>query len=123
MACAETIKIISRDCKIIINLFKNYFSKMELTRARIIEIAKQTIGQRTNPKWQEYRKNRLTGSIFGKALSKMRNSNCPFDLYFGGKLRDQILQNHPFETNMAMKWGIEHEAEAIEKYSSFPETR
>ncbi len=89
---------------------------MELTRARIIEIAKETIGQRINPKWQEYRKNRLTGSIFGKALSKMRNSNCPFDLYFGGKLRDQILQKRPFETNIAMKWGIDHEAEAIEKY-------
>ena len=89
---------------------------MELSRARIIEIAKETIGQRNNPKWQEYRKNRVTGSLFGKALSKMRNSNKPFDVYSGANLRGQILQTRPFETNTAMKWGIDHEADAIEKY-------
>ena len=113
MARAETIKLIFRECKIINNLFRNYFSKMELTRARIIEIAKETIGQRTNPKWKVYRKNRLTGSIFGKALSKMRNSNCPFYLYFVGKLRDQILQKHPFQTNIAIKLGIDYEPDAV----------
>ncbi len=89
---------------------------MELSRARIIEIAKETIGQRNNPKWQEYRKNPVTASLFGKALSKMRYSNKAFDVYSGANLRGQILQTRPFYTNTAMQWGIEHEAEAIEKY-------
>jgi len=46
----------------------------------------------------------------------MRNTNKPFDVYSGTNLRSQILQTHPFETNTAMQWGINHEAEAIEKY-------
>ena len=86
---------------------------MHLSRARIIEIAKETIGQRNNPKWQEYRKNRVTGSLFGKALTKMMK---PFEVYSCANLRGQILQTQPFETNTAMKWGIDHEADAIEKY-------
>ena len=89
---------------------------MELSRAHITEIAKETIGQRNNPKWQEYGKNRVTGSLFDKALSKMRYSNKAFVVYSGDNLIGQILQTRPFDTNTAMQWGIDHEAEAIEKY-------
>ncbi len=91
---------------------------MHLSRARVIEIAKETIGQRINPKWQEYRKNRLTGSLFGKALRKMRPTDLPLDLFSGAKLRAQIIQSRPFETNIPMKWGIDHERDAIEKYQA-----
>ncbi len=42
---------------------------MAISQERIRDIARVTIGQRNNPLWHEYRKNRFTASQFGKILS------------------------------------------------------
>ncbi len=43
---------------------------MALTPERVREIAHLTIGQRNNPLWHDYRKNRFTASQFGKILKR-----------------------------------------------------
>ena len=46
---------------------------MELSQERIREIERATVGQRKNPLWHEYRKNRLTASEFGRALDTLNS--------------------------------------------------
>ena len=42
---------------------------MAISQEHIREIERATVGQAQNPLWHEYRKNRLTGSQFGRALT------------------------------------------------------
>ena len=42
---------------------------MAISPERIREIEQATVGQAQNPLWHEYRKNRLTASQFGRALT------------------------------------------------------
>ncbi len=42
---------------------------MALSQARIREIERAIVGQAQNTLWHEYRKNRLTASQFGRALT------------------------------------------------------
>ncbi len=95
----------------------HYLPSVERISAdRIKEIAKATIGQRDNPLWQEYRKNRLTASQFGKAIRSI-------DAFIrrGGdesvkELRGEVTQRKKFITNEAMQWGVDHEKDAIREY-------
>ena len=42
---------------------------MAISHDRIREIERATVGQAQNSLWHEYRKNRLTASQFGRALT------------------------------------------------------
>ena len=42
---------------------------MAISQEHIREIERVTVGQAQNPLWHEYRKNRLTASQFGRALT------------------------------------------------------
>jgi len=88
---------------------------MALTQERIREIERATVGQKLNPLWQEFRKNRLTGSVFGQALRALGQY-----VVCGSKkkiqdLRRKLVSNNDF-TCEAIRWGIQHEEDAIKEY-------
>ena len=91
-------------------------SKERISPERIREIAKATIGQRENPLWQEYRRNRLTASQFGKAIRSIDAFVRRGRDDFLQELRNEVMQRKKFETNEAMQWGIDHEKDAIQEY-------
>ena len=92
-------------------------SQVRISEEQTRQIANATIGQRDNPLWQEYRRNRLTASQFGKAIRSIdafvRGGGG--DLY-GQDLRDEVTQRKRFVTNEAMQWGVDHEKDAIREY-------
>ena len=91
---------------------------MALTQERIQEIAKLTIGQRDNPLWHEYRKNRFTASQFGKILSAYEaSSDDDWNLDFH-KLESELLGNKPVVVVLPMVWGQNHENIAIRDYDN-----
>ncbi len=88
---------------------------MAISLERIREIEHATIGQAKNPLWHEYRKNRLTASQFGRALTAYRalheyNTTKKLD-----EMRRGMVNQGNF-TNPAIEWGIKHEARAVGEY-------
>ena len=89
---------------------------MEVSKERIREIANLTIGQRDNPLWHEYRKNRFTASQFGKILEAYE-ADCEDDWnYEFHKLESELLGNKPVVLVPPMVWGQDHENLAIREY-------
>ena len=86
---------------------------MELTWKQIEEIAQATVGQRINPLWRQMRERRLTASCFGKALKAMHTSD-PAAI---NKFRDELFTPKDLSTMPPIKWGIEHEQQAIAAYA------
>jgi len=89
---------------------------MEVSKERIREIANLTVGQRDNPLWHEYRKNRFTASQFGKILTSYEaiyDGEWNLDFHY---LKNEILGNKPVIVVPAMVWGQDHEAAAIREY-------
>ena len=78
-------------------------SKERISPERIREIANATIGQRENPLWQEYRRNRLTASQFGKAIRSIDAFVRRGGDDFLQELRNEVMQRKKFETNEAMQ--------------------
>jgi len=96
---------------------------MAITQERIQEIAKLTIGQRDNPLWHEYRKNRFTASQFGKILSAYDSSSeDDWNLDFT-KLESELLGNKPVVLVPPMVWGQDHENLAIREYEKKTDTK
>uniref|UniRef100_UPI00398E3476 uncharacterized protein n=1 Tax=Pristiophorus japonicus TaxID=55135 RepID=UPI00398E3476 len=86
----------------------------KISKQKIAEIEKETRGQRGNPAWLEQRSNRITASAAHKI------SHCNF---VNGKSTEvpqsylkSIVSKGSSVLTPGMKWGIDHETAAIEKY-------
>ena len=89
---------------------------MALSSERIREIEHITIGQRTNPLWHDYRKNRFTASQFGKILKAY---NKMIDDDWSTSFQDfkkELLSNKPLDNAPPLVWGCDHEDVAIKEY-------
>ncbi|XP_042195107.1 uncharacterized protein LOC103191470 [Callorhinchus milii] len=88
--------------------------KANISKQEAAQVEKDTRGQRQNPAWFEWRANRITASIAHKV------SHCNF---VNGK-SDEVPQSYLKSIvgsgsclrTAAMKWGIENETVAINKY-------
>ncbi len=88
---------------------------MAISPDRIREIERATVGQAQNPLWHEYRKNRLTASQFGRALTaygSLRDYKSTNKL---DEMRHWMVTSANF-TNPAIEWGWKHEASAVAEY-------
>jgi len=88
---------------------------MAISTERIREIEQATLGQAQNPLWHEYRKNRLTASQFGRALTayaSLRDYKSSKKLE---EMRRGMVTSGSF-TNPAIEWGTKHEATAVAEY-------
>ena len=99
------------------------FINMAISKERIREIAHLTIGQRDNPLWQQYRKNRFTASQFGKILNSYfsdedRSWYSDFVI-----LRKELLGNKPIPRSPPLVWGEKHEHLAIQEYEKKQEIK
>ena len=83
-----------------------------LTTHQIAQIAMETIGQSNNPKWFAYRRNRITGSMFGKVIAAMNHPTA--------RAIQDIKQTMNGDVNLSyldpIKWGKENEQRAIAAY-------
>ncbi|KAJ8969943.1 hypothetical protein NQ314_001513 [Rhamnusium bicolor] len=82
--------------------------KLSLTKDRIVEVQKLTVGQTNNPAWYIARKHRLTASNFGQVLKACKRGRFPPTLF-------QTLTGN---TNLGgikqIQWGRSNESVAIE---------
>ena len=88
---------------------------MVISPDRIREIERATVGKAQNPLWHEYRKNRLTASQFGRALTaypSLRDYKSTNKL---DEMRLGMVTSGNF-TNPAIEWGWKHEATAVAEY-------
>ncbi|KAJ7995700.1 hypothetical protein DPEC_G00247320 [Dallia pectoralis] len=86
--------------------------KMDKHFVELVEL--KTRGQRENPKWFEWRQNRITASAAHRiAHSRFvtGKSQTPPTSYL-----EAITGRGPSVKTRAMTWGIEHEAEAVQRY-------
>ena len=83
-----------------------------LNKADIQEIVTATLGQRSNPLWLTMRRGRLTASSFGRVLQLARSGN-PLAI---AKFRKDTFSPCDLSRVPAIKWGVEHEADAIAEY-------
>ena len=81
-------------------------------RDEIYHIARETIGQAKNQKWFEYRKNKLTASLFGQALRVYENPT-PLSI---AALNLKIAGGVDLSHIEAVQWGREFEDTAIASY-------
>ncbi|TRZ23046.1 hypothetical protein HGM15179_004085 [Zosterops borbonicus] len=80
----------------------------------ISRVEKETRGQRENPKWYEWRENRITASVAPKiANSKFANSKT--DEVPKSYLKEVVSSGSKVQTP-AMSWGILNEKVAVEAY-------
>lgn len=80
----------------------------------IPKVEKETRGQRENPKWYEWRENRITASVAPKiANSKFANSKT--DEVPKSYLKEVVGSGSKVQTP-AMSWGIRNEKVAVEAY-------
>ncbi|KAJ8938646.1 hypothetical protein NQ314_011385 [Rhamnusium bicolor] len=81
--------------------------KLSLTKDRIVEVLKLTVGQTNNPAWYIARKHRLTASNFGQVLKACKRGRFPPTLF-------QTLTGN---TNLGgikqIQWGRSNESVAI----------
>ena len=83
-----------------------------LSSQEIINIAGATTGQSNNPKWFEYRKDRLTGSLFGQAI-RAHDNPTPYNI---ATLNSNIAGGKDLSHIEAVQWGREFENSAIASY-------
>ena len=85
----------------------------QLSEMEIRDLAFKTTGQRKNAGWMEARRGRLTASNFGKAITAMNNPHSTNIQ----RLREDIFNPRKLVNIPAIKWGTDHEAEAIDQYA------
>ena len=83
-----------------------------LTHSHIEETAMATSGQRNNPLWLKSRVGRLTASNFGRVY-RASQSNRP---YAADDIRKSFWEPNDISSCPPVKWGIDHEKDAIEAY-------
>ncbi len=88
---------------------------MAISHERIREIEGATVGQAQNLLWHEYRKNRLTASQFGRALTAYASLREYRSTNKLDELRHGMVTSGNF-TNRAIEWGWKHEATAVAEY-------
>nr|CAI5822470.1 unnamed protein product [Callosobruchus analis] len=71
------------------------------------QIAQQTVGQQSNPRWLLVRKNRLTASNFSALIAACRRQRFPPSLF------KRLLGTYNMEHLKAIQWGNMHEKEGI----------
>ncbi|XP_039343718.1 uncharacterized protein LOC120371697 [Mauremys reevesii] len=92
-----------------------------LTREDVVKVERETRGQRDNPKWYEWRENRITASV------APRIANCKF---VNGKssevpqsyLKDVVSSGSKMQTP-AMSWGTRNEKKAVQAYEELQSRR
>ncbi|XP_053895944.1 uncharacterized protein LOC128843269 [Malaclemys terrapin pileata] len=92
-----------------------------LTREDVVKVERETRGQRDNPKWYEWRKNRITASVAPRiANSKFvngRSSEVPQSY-----LKAVVSSGSKMQTP-AMSWGIRNEKKAVQAYEQLQSRR
>ena len=81
-------------------------------RSEIFEIARETTGQAKNKKWFEYRKNKLTASLFGQAI-RIYDNPTPLSI---AALNLKIAGGVDLSHIEAIQWGREFEDTAFASY-------
>ncbi|XP_071608601.1 uncharacterized protein [Heliangelus exortis] len=77
-------------------------------------VEEETRGQRSNPKWYEWRENRITASIAPK-IANSRFANGKTDEVPQSYLK-AVVNSSPKVQTPAMSWGIRNEKAAVEAY-------
>ncbi len=85
---------------------------MPVARERIEEIAIVTTGQTNNSLWFAYRRNRLTGSMFGKALDAFHR---PTEIKLLN-IKQAVQGSLNLDYLEPIKWGKDNELNAIAAY-------
>ena len=96
---------------------------MIISQGGIGEIVKVTIGQRNNPLWHEYRKNRFTASQFGKILHSYLSDEDNSWYSDFNILRNELLGYRPLPPSPPLVWGEQHEELAIQEYEKKQERK
>jgi hypothetical protein len=100
-----------KDCKPTPGMsFKEWVETTKLTLDQIDGIEEMTLGQKDNLLWHKGRPGRITASkcssvIRAKKLSVKKN------------LAKELVNPQPKTTTIAMRWGIDHENDALEQYA------
>ncbi|XP_059847481.1 uncharacterized protein LOC132406183 [Hypanus sabinus] len=89
-------------------------SPQKINRQRAAEIERDTRGQRENPEWFKWRSNRITASVAHK-ISHCRFVNGKSSEVPQSYLKPILGQGSSVMTP-AMKWGINHELDAVKRY-------
>ena len=76
---------------------------MAISQEHIREIERATVAQAQNPLWHEYRKNRLTASQFGRALTAYASLRDYRSTNKLDELRHGMVTSANF-TNRAIEW-------------------
>ncbi|KAG1671735.1 Exonuclease [Nymphon striatum] len=88
---------------------KYFRDTMSLNKNTIKSVAELTCGQRVKDSWHMIRKGRLTASDFGHVLQSKRVSPS---------LMKRLVSEHDLSKVKAVAWGVNNEAEAINKFSA-----
>ena len=83
-----------------------------LSYTHIEEIAMATAGQRNNPLWLKMRVGRLTASHFGRVYRASQSKGR----YAADDIRKSLWESNDISQCPPVKWGIDHEKDAIEAY-------
>lgn len=87
---------------------QHVYQGLAVTTPDSIDIEKNTLEQSKNPYWKSARKYRLTSSVFKRVCTRKKDHTV---------LAETLLRGTRVQT-AAMKFGIEHEQEAAESYST-----
>ena len=84
-----------------------------LSKSEIQRRAANTIGQKANPKWVKVRQKRLTASVFGKVIRLIQAKNSIGITKFKEEFISQTQTANDLSNIPAIKWGLDHEKQAI----------
>ena len=87
-----------------------YLQKVQVNKEESIKLERDTLGQNTNQKWYDVRKERLTCSTFGLILQRKT-------------VTDKFLKDLVVPKNIAhvpaIKYGLDNESKALERYTQY----
>ncbi|KAM9616047.1 uncharacterized protein ACIBXB_022165 isoform 1-T4 [Morphnus guianensis] len=80
----------------------------------ILQVEKETRGQRSNPKWYEWRENRITASVAPR-IANSKFANGKTDEVPQSYLK-AVVSSSPGVQTPAMSWGLRNEKAAVRAY-------